>query len=89
VKSEFEYLPVIRMLAVRLASCSVSVPPVPPEFSTKLNVVPDKRKFAASIVSPVPKPEIVPAKDCACSSVSSSAPLRSLMDCPAETLESN
>jgi hypothetical protein len=45
-------------------------------------------KFVASIVSPVPKPEIVPAKDCACLSVSASAPV-SLMVCPAETLESN
>ncbi len=64
------------------------MPPVPPEFSTKLKVVPDKRKFAASIVSPVPKPEIVAAKDCASLSVSPSAPV-SVMVCPAETLESN
>ena len=32
------------------------------------------RKFVASIVSPVPKPEIVAAKDCASLSVSPSAP---------------
>ena len=67
-------------------SCRVSVPPVPAEFSTKLNVVPDSRKFVASIVSPVPKPLIVAAKFCACLSVSASAPV-SLMVCPAETLE--
>jgi hypothetical protein len=64
-----------------------SVPPVPPEFSAKLNVVSDRRKFAASMLSPVPKPLIVAAKFCACSRMSASAPL-SLMVCPAETLES-
>lgn len=53
----------------------MSVPPVTPEFSTKLNVVPVLRKFVASIVSPVPKPEIVAAKDCARSSMSASAPI--------------
>ena len=71
-----------------LASCRVSVPPVPAEFSTKLNVVADTRKFVASIVSPVPKPLIVAANYCACSRMSASAPV-SLMVCPAETLESN
>ena len=50
--------------------------------------LPVSRKFVASIVSPVPKPLIVAAKDCACLSVSASAPV-SLMVCPAETLESN
>ena len=64
------------------------MPPVPAVFSTKLYDVPDKRKFVASIVSPVPKPLIVAAKDCASLSVSPSAPV-SLMVCPAETLESN
>ncbi len=62
--------------------------PVPATFSAKWRVVPEKRKFAASIVSPVPKPEIVAAKDCASLSVSPSAPV-SVMVCPAETLESN
>ena len=40
VKPDFEYSPVIRILAVKLPSCSLSVPPVPREFSTKLYVVP-------------------------------------------------
>jgi hypothetical protein len=54
----------------------------------KLNVVPDKKKFAASIVSLVPNPLIVPAKNCARSRMSVFLPC-SLMVCPAETLESN
>ena len=87
MKSEFEYLPIIRILAVRLPSVRLSVPPVPAEFSAKLNVVPDKRKFVASIVSPVPKPLIVASNDCALSRMSASVPV-SLMVCPAETLES-
>ena len=72
----------------RPSSVRVSVPPVPAEFSTKLYVVPVSTKFVASIVSPVPKPLIVAAKDCACSRVSVSAPV-SLMVCPDETLELN
>ena len=88
VKSDFEYLPIIRILAVRLPSVRVSVPPVPPEFSTELNFVAGgARKFAASIVSPVPKPLIVASNDCALSRMSASVPV-SLMVCPAETLES-
>ena len=64
------------------------MPPVPAEFSTKLNVVPEKRKFAASIVSPVPNPVIVAGNFCACSRTSASAPV-SPMVCPADTLKSN
>ena len=69
-------------------SVSVSVPPVPAIFSTKLYDVAVSAKFVASMVSPVPKPLIVAAKDCASLSVSASAPV-SVMVCPDETLESN